>query len=67
MPAAGLAVLIGAPFAIGVGGIAVAAFALGPALLNTKIRNMGNDLPLTEAETIATDERPAPSPATGDS
>ena len=67
MPAAGLAVLIGAPFAIAAGGIAVAAFALGPALLNGRIRNMGASLSQAQAAAVSTDESPATSPATGDS
>lgn len=37
-------VVIGAPFAVAIGGTAVAAFALGPALLNRKIRNLDSIL-----------------------
>lgn len=33
-------VVVGAPFAVAIGGSAVAAFALGPALFNRKIRNL---------------------------
>ena len=65
MPASALAVLIGAPFAIAAGGIAVAAFALGPALINGRIRNMDTNLSLTEAAALSTDESPAASPASG--
>src|SRR5919109_3337090 len=36
-----LASLITAPFAIAVGGLAVAAFAIGPALMNGEVRNLG--------------------------
>ena len=39
--AGGLAQLIQVPFAVMTGGLAVAAFALGPAMLNSKIRNLG--------------------------
>ena len=67
MPASALAVMIGAPYAIAAGGIAVAAFALGPALLNSKIRNMGNSLSVTEAAAVSTNESPATSPAPGNS
>ena len=67
MPASGLAVLIGAPFAIAAGGIAVAAFALGPALINRKIHNIENDLSQTEATAGSADESPATSPTSGNS
>jgi MFS family permease len=36
-----LAVSIGAPWAVAIGGLAVSAFAIGPALLNGRIRNLG--------------------------
>jgi MFS family permease len=36
-----LAVAIGAPWAVAIGGLAVSAFAIGPALLNGRIRNLG--------------------------
>ena len=39
--AGGLAQLIQVPFAVMAGGMAVAAFAIGPALLNRHIRNIG--------------------------
>ena len=39
--AGGMAQLIQVPFAVMTGGLAVAAFAIGPALLNSKIRNLG--------------------------
>ena len=67
MPASALAVLIGAPFAITAGVIVVAAFALGPALINSRIRQMGASLSLTEAVAVSTDESPAASPASGNS
>ena len=40
MQAGGLANFIGAPLAVTVGGVAVAAFALGPALFNARIRRL---------------------------
>lgn len=39
--AGGLAQLIQVPFAVMAGGLAVAAFALGPAMVNSRIRNLG--------------------------
>ena len=33
--------VLGAPFAVAIGGLGVAAFALGPALLNRQVRNLG--------------------------
>ncbi len=48
MQAGALANAIGAPFAIFIGGMAVSAFAAGPALLNRKVRTLG--LTLLEAE-----------------
>jgi MFS family permease len=41
MFAGALAVSIGAPWAVAIGGLAVSAFAIGPALLNGRIRNLG--------------------------
>ena len=40
MQASAVAFAIGAPLAVTVGGVAVAAFALGPALLNARIRGL---------------------------
>ncbi len=40
MPMGAIANVIGAPFAVAIGGLAVTAFALGPALLNWRIRNL---------------------------
>ena len=51
MQASAVANVIGAPFAIFAGGVAVAAFALGPALLNRRVRNLG--LTLMQAERAA--------------
>lgn len=41
MLAGALASLISAPFALVMGGLAVAAFALGPALLRSELRHLG--------------------------
>ena len=41
MQAGAIANVIGAPFAIAIGGFAVSAFALGPALVNKQVRNLG--------------------------
>jgi hypothetical protein len=43
-----LAVSIGAPWAVAIGGLAVSAFAIGPALLNGRIRNLGALLAASE-------------------
>jgi len=51
MLAGGLADLISAPFAIAMGGLAVAAFAIGPAMLNGEVRNLGTLL--RQVETAA--------------
>ena len=67
MQAGALAEFTSAPFALVAGGIAVAAFALGPALLNGRIRNMGASMSLSEAAAVSTDESPAASPASGNS
>ena len=41
MQAGAIANFIGAPAAIAVGGLAVGAFALGPALVNSRVRKLG--------------------------
>jgi MFS family permease len=51
MLAGAMANLISAPLAIAVGGMAVTAFALGPALLNREVRNLGARLRQLETET----------------
>ncbi len=51
MQAGALANFMTAPFAIAVGGLAVAAFALGPATINGKVRDLGSLL--RQAETVA--------------
>ncbi len=42
MQAGAIANVIGAPFAVAIGGLAVTAFALGPALLNWRMRQLGS-------------------------
>ncbi|MFQ5933800.1 MAG: MFS transporter [Dehalococcoidia bacterium] len=42
MQAGAIANFIGAPFAVAIGGLAVSAFALGPAMINGRIRNLGS-------------------------
>ena len=41
MQAGAIATVIGAPLAIAIGGLAVSSFALGPAMISSKIRNLG--------------------------
>lgn len=51
MQASALASITTTPIAIAIGGLAVAAFAIGPALLNSGVRNLGAQLqPLESAE-----------------
>jgi MFS family permease len=61
MQGAAIASVIGAPAAIAVGGLAVSAFALGPAMVNSKVRNLGSLL--LQAET--SDARRAAVKSTG--
>ncbi|MGH2544476.1 MAG: hypothetical protein ACRDIB_16920, partial [Ardenticatenaceae bacterium] len=42
MQAGAIASFIGTPFAIAIGGMAVVAFAIGPASINGHVRNLGN-------------------------
>ena len=67
MLASALAGLITAPLAIAAGGLAVAAFAIGPAMTNREVRNL--DALLHQAETAAASGTPRqqPFPATADS
>ena len=55
-----LAGLIGVPIAVATGGLAVSAFALGPALLSRKLR--GLDALLRQTETTAAPASPAHTP-----
>ena len=50
MQAGALASIITTPFAIAVGGLAVSAFAIGPALLNRGVRNLGSQLQPLESD-----------------
>ena len=62
-----LAGLITAPFAIAVGGLAVAAFAIGPAMMNREVRNLGALLGQVDTATASGTPRPRPSPSPADS
>ena len=62
MQAGTIAQYLGAPFAVSFGGLMVVAFAIGPALLNSKVRNIGATLLQFEKDTSA----PAATPAGGD-
>jgi hypothetical protein len=66
MLAGALAGLISVPFAITVGGLAVAAFALGPAMLNGEVRNLGTLLGQVDLATASGTPRPRPSPSPTD-
>ena len=66
MLASALAGLITAPFAIAVGGLAVAAFALGPAMTNGEIRNLGALLYQVETAAASGTPRQPPSPSAAD-
>lgn len=58
LQAGALASVISAPLAVAVGGLAVAAFAIGPALANRQVRNVS--ALLRQAETAASSENPSP-------
>ncbi len=40
----GLAKLVSVPIALAIGGLMVAGFAVGPAMINSKVRNLGTIL-----------------------
>src|SRR5262245_3116354 len=61
-----LAGLITAPFAIAAGGLAVAAFAAGPAMANAEIRNLGALLRQADTAAASGTPRQRPSPSTAD-
>jgi MFS family permease len=63
MLASALAGLITAPFAIAVGGLAVAAFAIGPAMMNGEVRSLGTLLEQVDTATASGTHRPRPSPS----
>jgi hypothetical protein len=61
MLASTMASLITAPFAIAVGGLAVAAFAIGPAMMNGAVRNLGTLLGQVDTATAFGTPKPRPS------
>jgi hypothetical protein len=61
-----LAGLITAPFAIAIGGLAVAAFAVGLAMMNREVRNLGAQPDQVETATPSGMQRQQPSPSTAD-
>ena len=67
MLAGALASVITAPFAIVAGGLAVAAFVVGPVLLNGEVRNLGTLLGQVDTATASGTPRPRPSRAPADS
>ena len=62
----GLARVIGVPIAVATGGLIVSAFALGPALINRRLRNLDNLLRETEASAAAYETGPKPTPTPTD-
>jgi MFS family permease len=64
MLAGALTNLITAPLAIAVGGLVVAAFAVGPAMLNGEVRNLGARLRQIEIDTALGTPRQRSSPST---
>ena len=50
LQASALTSLLTAPIAIAIGGLAVVLFALGPAAVNSKVRNLGSNLSPVEDE-----------------
>jgi MFS family permease len=63
MLASALANLITAPLAIAAGGLAVAAFALGPAMANNEVRNLSARLGQGDPAAVSSPPRQQPSPA----
>lgn len=49
MQAGALATVVTTPIAIAIGGVAVVAFAIGPGMINSKVRNLGASLRLLES------------------
>ncbi len=64
MLAGALADLITAPVAIAIGGLAVAGFALGPAMMNRQSRNLGALLRQVETAAVSSTQRQQSSPST---
>jgi hypothetical protein len=67
MVAGALANLITAPLAIAIGGLIVATFALGPAMLNREVRNLGARLRQLDIDTAPSTARQRSSPSTASS
>ncbi|MCI0824321.1 MAG: hypothetical protein J4N90_06190, partial [Chloroflexi bacterium] len=63
MPSGALATIIGAPFAVALGGLAVMAFAIGPALINSRIRNLGSQVETPDTGAGASAAPPVPAQA----
>jgi hypothetical protein len=63
MQAGALGSLITVPFAIALGGIAVVAFAVGPAMVNSKVRNLGSTLRQAEMAAVPAEAHRRPSPS----
>jgi hypothetical protein len=66
MLAGALAGLTSAPLAIAVGGLAVAAFAIGPAMANSEVRNLGARLGQGDPAAASGTPRQRPFPSTAD-
>ena len=66
MQAAAVAGLIGVPFAVAIGGLAVSAFALGPGLLNARLRGLGTLLQQFEATQRSRERTSQPSSTVAD-
>jgi MFS family permease len=66
MLASAMAGLITVPWAIAVGGLAVAAFAIGPAMLHGGVRNLGTLLGQVDTTTASSAHRPRPAPSSAD-
>jgi MFS family permease len=67
MLAGAMASLLTAPLAIAVGGLAVAAFAIGPAMMNGAVRNLGTHLGQADIAAAFGTSTPRPSPSPADS
>lgn len=65
MQAGAIASFIGAPFAVAIGGMLVSIFALGPALVNSRVRNLGSLLLQLERTTPPVGQKGRPSPSAG--
>ena len=65
MQAGAVAAIIGAPAAIAIGGLAVSAFALGPAMINSRVRNLGALLLQFENQSTSRGQSHQPSPSGG--